>query len=68
MEEKNFEQLLAELNEIVSQLESGTLSLEESVEKYQKGMQLSVECKKRLDAAKEVVVKKMTENGEVTFK
>ena len=67
MENKTFEQLLKELQEIVNNLESGSLSLEESVEAYQKGMTLSLECKKRLDQAKEVVVKKVTEKGEVDF-
>ena len=61
MEEKTFEQLLTELQEVVELLESGKLSLEDSVEIYKKGMALSIECKKRLDSAKEVVVKKVTE-------
>ena len=64
----SFEQLLKELTTIVEELESGNLSLEESVTKYQKGMELSLECKKRLDDAKEVVVSKMTPTGEVPFK
>ena len=59
MENKTFEQLLKELQEIVNNLETGSLSLEESVEAYQKGMTISLECKKRLDQAKEVVVKKV---------
>ena len=67
MENKTFEQLLKELQEIVNNLETGSLSLEESVEAYQKGMTISLECKKRLDQAKEVVVKKVTEKGEVDF-
>lgn len=67
MNEKTFEQLLKELQEIVTSLESGKLSLEESVKKYQEGMELSLECKKRLDQAKEVIVKKATANGEVDF-
>ncbi len=67
METKTFEQLLNDLNEIVTSLESGKLSLEESVNKYQEGMRISLECKKRLDEAKEVVVKKVTENGEEKF-
>jgi exodeoxyribonuclease VII small subunit len=67
MENKTFEQLLKELQEIVNSLESGSLSLEESVEAYQKGMIISLECKKRLDQAKEVVVKKVSEKGEVDF-
>ncbi|MBE6130711.1 MAG: exodeoxyribonuclease VII small subunit [Erysipelotrichaceae bacterium] len=68
MENMTFEQLLAELNNVVELLESGKLSLEESVEVYQKGMALSIECKKRLDAAKEVIVKKVTSEGETNVK
>ena len=68
MENMTFEQLLAELNNVVELLESGKLSLEESVEVYQKGMALSIECKKRLDAAKEVIVKKVTGEVETNLK
>lgn len=67
MENKTFEELLKELQEIVANLESGKLSLEESVKSYQNGMAISLECKKRLDEAKEVVVKKVTETGETDF-
>ncbi len=67
MENKTFEQLLKELQDIVNNLENGNLSLEDSVEAYQKGMEISLECKKRLDQAKEVVVKKVTDKGEVDF-
>lgn len=61
MENKTFEQLLKELQEIVSNLENGNLSLEDSVKAYQKGMQLSLECKNRLDQAKEAVISKVTD-------
>ena len=67
LQDKKFEELLQELNTIVELLEKGELSLEESVEKYQQGLVISAECKKRLDEAKAVVVKKMTPNGEVPF-
>lgn len=67
MENKSFEELLNELEEIVTLLESNKLSLEESVEKYKKGMSLSLECKKRLDDAKSVIVTKMTDSGEKEF-
>lgn len=67
MENKTFEELLTELEQIVSELEGNKLSLEESVIKYQRGMTLSLECKKRLDQAKSVVVTKMTETGEKEF-
>lgn len=68
VENKTFEQLLSELQQIVESLESGKLSLEESVAKYQEGMAISLECKKRLELAKEAVVKKVTESGETDFR
>ncbi len=68
MEKKSFEDLINELSKIVNDLESGQLTLEESVEKYKKGMELSLECKKRLEEAKQVIVTKMNEGEEVPFK
>lgn len=50
-----FEETLNKLNTIVSELESGNLSLEESLEKFKEGVELSGECKKRLEEAKLVV-------------
>ena len=58
-ENKKFEELLTELENIVKELEGGALSLEDSIEKYKKGMELSQACKKLLEEAKEVVVKEM---------
>jgi len=54
-----FEQLLEELNNIVKELESGNLTLEDSIEKYKRGMELSNLCMKKLHEAKEVVVTKI---------
>lgn len=62
MKDLTYEQLINQLQAVVESLESGKLSLEESVQKYQEGIALSLECKKRLDAAKAVVVKKVEEN------
>lgn len=53
---EKFEDLLNELNEVVKVLESGTLSLEDSIKKYEKGIELSKKCKDKLLAAKEVVI------------
>lgn len=50
-----FEQTLEKLNAIVLELESGKLTLEESLEKFKEGITLSGECKKKLDEAKLVV-------------
>lgn len=49
--EKSFESSLRELEEIVEQLEAGDLPLEESLELFERGVRLSRECQKRLDAA-----------------
>ncbi|HOC97867.1 MAG TPA: exodeoxyribonuclease VII small subunit, partial [Bacilli bacterium] len=50
-----------ELEKIVLELEKGDLSLEESLKKYQRGIELSKLCKEKLEEAKEVVVKNMGE-------
>ena len=67
IDEGQVEELLNKLQQTVESLESGKLSLEESVKKYQEGINLSLECKKRLDEAKQVIVKKVDENGESNF-
>ena len=54
-----FEDIMKELDSVVSSLESGELSLEESIEQYKKGIELSNQCRKLLEEAKEQVVKKM---------
>lgn len=59
MENKTFEQMMEELTLIVDELEKGNLSLDDAVKKYQNGIELSVELKKQLEKAKEVIVTKM---------
>ncbi len=54
-----FEDFLKELNDIISELESGKLTLEESIKKYQRGLELSDYCKKKLEEAKEIIVSKV---------
>lgn len=48
----SFEQALAELESIVSQLESGQAPLEQSIELYERGAQLKAHCEARLNDAK----------------
>lgn len=50
-----FEEALEKLNKIVSELESGNLTLEESLAKFKEGVTLSGECKKKLEEARLVV-------------
>ena len=61
MNEMKFEEALKKLERIVEDLEKGTLSLDESLKKYEEGVKLSLVCSKRLDAAQkkvEILVKK----------
>lgn len=58
---EKFEDYLKELNEIIKELESGKLSLEESIKKYQRGLELANFCKEKLEEAKELLVKKSEE-------
>ncbi len=48
---KSFEESLKELEQIVSQLEEGDLSLEDSLKLFETGVRLSRECRERLTAA-----------------
>ena len=57
----SFEKDLSRLNEIVKKLEGTELSLEQSLDLYKEGVELSVKCKKTLEEAK-LTVKQM--NGE----
>lgn len=46
-----FEKALAELEAAVEKLEDGTLTLEQQVAFYERGMKLVQACRKKLDAA-----------------
>jgi len=52
IESLSFELALAELERIVSQLESGQAPLEQSIALYKRGSDLKAHCEKRLEAAR----------------
>jgi len=54
---KNFESSLAELEEIVSKMEQGELSLEESLNAFEKGIKLTKDCQKSLQSAEQKINK-----------
>ena len=56
-EELTYEQARDELMQVVAKLESGTLSLAESMEVWQRGEKLAAICQGFLDGAKEQVAK-----------
>ena len=51
----NFESDLKKLQDILEDIESDKLSLEESIEKYREGVDLSKKCQKALDDAKQII-------------
>lgn len=51
IEKMTFETAMAELESIVSDLENGSIELEESIEKYQRGIQLKKHCDQKLKEA-----------------
>ncbi|EKO36039.1 exodeoxyribonuclease VII, small subunit [SAR86 cluster bacterium SAR86E] len=59
----NFESSLKKLEEIVSKLEDGDISLEDSVKSFEEGIGLVKECQKQLSDA-ELKVKKLLESGD----
>jgi exodeoxyribonuclease VII small subunit len=63
-EKKSFENLMDELEEIVGQLESGDLPLEESISLFEQGMKLANESSKKLDVAEQKVEKLLREDGQ----
>lgn len=63
---KTFEESIAELEEIVTQLESGNVTLDESLTLFEKGIKLSKGCQQMLDKAeKKVSVLMTSEDGEI---
>ncbi len=52
-----FEQALSRLEEIVSQLESGEISLEESLKSFEEGKQLVKLCLTKLEEAEKKIQK-----------
>ncbi len=64
---KKFEQAMSELEAIVEKLEKGELTLDESIEYFQQGVELSKYCSKRLDEAERKITMLIEkENGQVS--
>lgn len=59
MEQKSFESLLKELEQVVKDLEQKEITLDESVKKYQRGIELSKQCYQMLEEAEKLVVKEI---------
>ena len=63
--EIDFEKALEQLEGIVEDLESGDLSLENSLKSFEKGIKLARLCQEQLSKAELQVQKLIEENGEL---
>ena len=63
--EINFEKALKDLETVVEKLESGELSLEESLKSFEKGIKLTRQCQEQHSKAELQVKKLIEENGEL---
>lgn len=58
-EQVNFEKAMAELEQLVSQMEEGDLSLDDSLQAFERGIKLTRQCQHALSQA-ELKVKTLT--------
>ena len=62
----HFEQALAELEALVTAMESGEMSLEESLQAFEVGVRLTRECQQALQQAEQKVQLLLAEDGSTT--
>ncbi len=65
MKEKSFEDKMKELEKIVDELEKGDLNLDDSLVKFEKGMNLSKECNKMLEDAEKKITILLEKDGKL---
>jgi len=64
----NFEKALAELEQLVADMEQGDLSLEESLKRFEKGIALTTECQQALQNAELKVTELVEKSGRILEK
>lgn len=62
-EELNFEESLKKLEEIVKELENGTVALDDAITKFTEAMKLASSCNEKLKNAEESINKILTKEG-----
>jgi exodeoxyribonuclease VII small subunit len=65
-EPQNFEQALGELEALVAAMESGDMTLEESLQAFETGVRLTRECQQTLQQAEQKVQLLLAEDGTTT--
>lgn len=63
--DKTFEEMLNELEQIVKDLETGAVDLDNAIKKYTEGMKLAKSCNEKLSNATAQVNKILTDNGKL---
>lgn len=67
MANKTFEESMTELEAVVSQLEAGDITLDESLKLFEQGIKIANSCRKKLDEAeRKVKILTAGANGEMT--
>ncbi|NLC87441.1 MAG: exodeoxyribonuclease VII small subunit [Clostridiaceae bacterium] len=65
MKDANFEETMENLEKIATELESGELSLEESVSKFEEGMKLSKKCNDIIGEAEKKITILLQKNNKI---
>ena len=68
MAKLNFEENINKLESILSELEKGDLNLDDSVKKFEEGMNISKECNKMLEEAEKKITILLQEDDEIEEK
>lgn len=61
--EKNFEDALSELEQIVKDLENGNVPLDDAITKFNEAMKLAKNCNEKLNKAEDSVNKILNKDG-----
>ena len=64
----NFEKALAELEQLVEEMEQGELSLEDTLKRFEKGIALTTECQQALQNAELKVTELVEKSGKILQK
>ena len=62
---KSFEEQMKQLEDIVTELEKGDLSLDDSVSKFEEGIKLSKQCNQTLEEAEKKITILVNQDGEI---
>ena len=65
VKKQSYEENIAQIDEILEKLESGELSLDDSISEYEKAIKLIKDSEKLLEAGEGKVMKVLEKNGKV---